>query len=171
RFCQVPSYRNGVIQRFSNNMSEMKRLTACDFEDILQCAMLVFEGLFPGDHDAIIQSLLYRFAHWHTLAKLQVHSKTTLSALDNTFKKLSGQLHRFHDFMCITFTMMELPKERAAWERRAACECSGLDNPDAGSGSQKVKKFNLSTYKFHAMEDYVQSIRLFGTTDSFTMQL
>jgi hypothetical protein len=36
RFCLVPSYGNGVIRKFANNTSEMKRLTARDFEDILQ---------------------------------------------------------------------------------------------------------------------------------------
>jgi hypothetical protein len=34
-----------------------------------------------------------------------------------------------------------------------------------------VKKFNLSTYKFHAMEDYMQTIKFFGTTNSFTTQI
>ncbi|KIK31400.1 hypothetical protein CY34DRAFT_38511, partial [Suillus luteus UH-Slu-Lm8-n1] len=35
----------------------------------------------------------------------------------------------------------------------------------------KSKKFNMNTYKFHAMADYAHSIRLFGTTDSFTSQI
>ncbi|KAG2135061.1 hypothetical protein BD769DRAFT_1665020 [Suillus cothurnatus] len=161
RFHQIPSFSHGVICKFADNTSGMKRLAARDFEDILQCAMPVFEGLFPGEHDAIIQLLLYNFAHWHALAKLWMHSKMSLLALDETFKRLSRQLRKFHDFMCIAFTTMELPKERAA--------C--LSNPDAGSGSRKAKKFNLSTYKFHAMGDYVRSIQLFGTTDSFTTQI
>jgi hypothetical protein len=133
--------------------------------------MPVFEGLFPGGHDAIIQSLLYRFMHWHALAKLRMQSETTLSALDKTFKRLSHRLRKFGDVTCAAFNAMELPKEKAARERKTARERSGLDNPDAGSGSRKTKKFNLRTYKFHAMGDYVRSIRLFGTTDSFTMQI
>jgi len=36
RFRHVPSYGNGVIRRFTNNTSEMKKLAARDFEDILQ---------------------------------------------------------------------------------------------------------------------------------------
>jgi hypothetical protein len=36
RFRQVPTYGSGVIRRFANNTSEMKRLAARDFEDILQ---------------------------------------------------------------------------------------------------------------------------------------
>lgn len=100
-----------------------------------------------------------------------MHSETTLSALDQTFKRLSYQLRKFRDFTCAAFTTVELPKERAARERRVARERSGLDNPDAGNCGRKFKKFNLNTYKFHAMGDYVRSIRLFGTTDSFTTQI
>lgn len=36
RFRHVPSYSNGVIRKFTNNTSEMKKLAARDFEDILQ---------------------------------------------------------------------------------------------------------------------------------------
>jgi hypothetical protein len=42
RFRQVPTFGNGVIRKFANNTSEMKRLAARDFEDILQ----VFFALF-----------------------------------------------------------------------------------------------------------------------------
>jgi hypothetical protein len=33
------------------------------------------------------------------------------------------------------------------------------------------KSFTLNTYKFHALGDYVDTIRTFGTTDSFTTEL
>jgi hypothetical protein len=133
--------------------------------------MPVFEGLFPEDHNTVVQSLLYVFAQWHALAKLRIHSETTLSALDKTFRRLSGQLRKFRDFTCASFTALELPKEKAARERKASREHSGSDNPAMGSGGRKAKKFNLNTYKFHAMGDYLQSIRLFGTIDSYTSQI
>ncbi|KIK32237.1 hypothetical protein CY34DRAFT_47013, partial [Suillus luteus UH-Slu-Lm8-n1] len=175
RFRQVPSYGNGVIRKFANNTSEMKKLAARDFEDILQvrplCAIPVFEGLFPEGHDAIVQSLLYRFAQWHALAKLRMHSESTLSMLKKTFKKLSRRLRKFRDFTCATFTTIELPREMVARERNATRKRPISDNPEATPGGRKTKKFNLNTYKFHAMGDYVRSIRLFGTTDSFTTQI
>ncbi|KAG2058142.1 hypothetical protein BDR06DRAFT_876717 [Suillus hirtellus] len=64
RFRQVPTFGNGVIRRFVNNTSEMKRLAVRDFKDILQvffsvihclmladifarqCSIPVFKGLF-----------------------------------------------------------------------------------------------------------------------------
>jgi hypothetical protein len=129
------------------------------------------EGLFPEEHDAIVQSLLYRFAQWHALAKLRMHTETTLSLLDETFKTLSRQLRKFSDFTCSAFTTLELPKEKAARERKAAREGSRSHNGNAGTGGRKAKKFNLNTYKFHAMGDYVRSIWVFGTTDSFSTQI
>lgn len=100
-----------------------------------------------------------------------MHSDSTLAALDGTFKILSRQLRKFRDFTCAAFATVELPKERAARERKATRERLDTNNADAGSGGRKAKKFNLNTYKFHAMGDYFQSIRLFGTVDSFTTQI
>ncbi|EEB97945.1 hypothetical protein MPER_02637, partial [Moniliophthora perniciosa FA553] len=45
RFRRTPTFGRSVIRRFHNNISEMKKLAARDFEDILQCAMRCFEGL------------------------------------------------------------------------------------------------------------------------------
>lgn len=78
----------------------------------------------------IVQSLLYRFVHWHALAKLRVHSESTLSALDETFKRLSHQLRKFRNFTCAAFTTAELLKERAAREHKAAHEHLGPNDPD-----------------------------------------
>ncbi|KAG2045454.1 hypothetical protein BDR06DRAFT_900653, partial [Suillus hirtellus] len=80
----------------------------------LQCAIPVFEGLFPTDHDAIVQSLLYRFAQWHALAKLRMHSELTLCFFKDTFKNLSKQLQKFCKFTCTAFVTVELPKEKVA---------------------------------------------------------
>jgi hypothetical protein len=44
RFRQVPSYGLGTIRKFANNTSEMKRLAARDFEDILQVRPIVYVG-------------------------------------------------------------------------------------------------------------------------------
>ncbi|KAG2028759.1 hypothetical protein BDR03DRAFT_882737 [Suillus americanus] len=171
RFHDVPLYGNGVIHKFTNNTLEMKRLAVRDFKDILQIYLTIFEGLFPEEHDAIVQSLLYQFAQWHALTKLRMHSKTTLSILDVRFKKLSHQLRKFRNSTCAAFVTVKLPKEKTAHECNAAHQHSGSNNPNAGSGGRKTKKFNLNTYKFHAMGDYLQSIQLFGTVDSFTSQI
>ncbi|ESK84010.1 ubiquitin and ribosomal protein s27a [Moniliophthora roreri MCA 2997] len=44
----------------------MKQLAGRDLEDILQCALPCYEGLFIPCHDNIIQDLLFTFATWHS---------------------------------------------------------------------------------------------------------
>lgn len=80
----------------------------------------MFEGLFPPDHDAAVQSLLYQFAQWHTLAKLRMHSESTITFLKETFKKLSRKLRKFRNHTCAAFTTVELPREKTARQRKAA---------------------------------------------------
>jgi hypothetical protein len=126
--------------------------------------------LFPADHDALVQSLLYRFAQWHALAKLRLHSESTVNFLEETFKKLSQKLRKFRDFTCVAFNTSELPREKAARQRKAAKHSETNGTPPESNGA-RIKTFNLSTYKFHAMGDYPTTIRLFGTTDSFTTQI
>jgi hypothetical protein len=142
RFCQVPTFGNGVIQTFASNTSEMKKLVAQDFEDILQvyplcftillpdllmtslqCAIPVFEGLFLIDHDPIVQSLLYRFAQWHALAKLRIHSESTLGFFKDTFKDLLKWLRRFHDSTCAAFITVELLTEKVARQQKVHSAC------------------------------------------------
>ncbi|PPQ80385.1 hypothetical protein CVT24_000610 [Panaeolus cyanescens] len=48
----------------------MKKLAAHNFEDLLQYAIPVFEGLLEDQHDQIIGRLLFELATWHALAKL-----------------------------------------------------------------------------------------------------
>ena len=42
RFRQIPTFGRFTIRRFHNNVSEMKKLAARDFEDILQVRMCDF---------------------------------------------------------------------------------------------------------------------------------
>jgi hypothetical protein len=44
------------------------------------------------------------------------------------------------------------------------------DVPIPPPKERRRKKFNMATYKFHALGDYVQTIRMFGTTDSYSTQ-
>ena len=74
----------------------MKKLAACNFEDLLQvqtlhfavklltnykCAIPVFKGLLPKKHNRIIQKLLFKLSIWHGLAKLRLHTEMTVNAL------------------------------------------------------------------------------------------
>lgn len=99
-----------------------------------------------------------------------MHSNSTVTYLKESFKKLSRTLREFRDNTCAAFNTLELPKERSARQRRAAerCEMNGTIPESSGP---RTKRFNLATYKFHAMGDYVRTIQWFGTTDSYTTQI
>ena len=134
--------------------------------------MPAFEGLFPSEHDQIIQTLLFRLAQWHTLAKLRLHTDHSLKLLDEASRLLGAQLRKFQCFTCTAFKTMELASETAArWREKARnLDTTGSSQTSVTSAAQP-KSFNLATYKFHALGDYVHNIRLFGTTDSYTTQL
>jgi hypothetical protein len=118
-------------------------------------------------------TVLYRLAEWHALAKLRVHTETTLAALEKVTTIVGQELRKFRDVTCASFHTFELPNETAARQRRAM-DLSSTSASTAGSSrsaTRKPKTLNLNTYKFHAMGDYVDTIRTFGTTDSYTTQI
>ncbi|KAJ3574156.1 hypothetical protein NP233_g1956 [Leucocoprinus birnbaumii] len=59
RYCAIPLFGRNTIWRFSKNASAMNKLAGCDFEDLLQCSILVFNGLLPGIHNKRIMDLLF----------------------------------------------------------------------------------------------------------------
>jgi hypothetical protein len=98
--------------------------------------------------------LLYKAAEWHALAKLRMHTDSTLDLLEAVTREFGRLMRQFRDQTSNEFDTVELPRETGTRK-------NGL----------KKKKLNLNTYKFHALGDYVATIRLFGTTDSYSTQV
>ncbi|KAG0703308.1 hypothetical protein DFH29DRAFT_998600 [Suillus ampliporus] len=175
RYRMVPTFGRGTIRRFHYNASSMKKLAARDFEDLLQCAIPAFENLLPEPHNAIILDLLFDLASWHGYAKLQMHTTDTL-ALFNTATAVLGQLVRkFYKTMCDHYHTTELPHEHAAQgcqEVALAAKQQGTSTTPSqkSSAGPKHKSLNLSTYKFHALGDYADTIKRMGTTDNYSTQ-
>ncbi|KAE9401421.1 hypothetical protein BT96DRAFT_802862, partial [Gymnopus androsaceus JB14] len=167
-FCQIPTFGFDTIRLFANNASEMKRLAARDFEDLLQCAIPVFEGLLPEPHNKWLIKLLYQTAEWHALAKLQMQTDCTLDYMEAVTAKFGNLMRQFRDLSNKTFEMYETNHEMAASEKATAAP--GATATPAAKGQRK-KILNLLTYKFHALGDYVPTIRLFGPTDVYSTQL
>src|SRR5216683_3967435 len=103
RYRQTPSFSQAVIHRFTNNVSEMKQLTARDYEDLLQCSIPIFEDLLDEPHNKPLMKLLYQTAEWHALAKLRVHTDTTLEHLHRLTKEFSCLMWQFRDQTCSQF--------------------------------------------------------------------
>jgi hypothetical protein len=149
----------------------------------IQCAIAVFEGLFPPPHDRIIHELLFELATWHGLAKLRLHTELSTCALEVSTTRLGSDLRRFESVTCEAFDTRELPSEEAARGRRMAALAKKrgpsrgrvAKSSDAASTKPKKRKrkkrFNLSTYKLHALGDYAEAIRAYGTTDNYNTQL
>jgi hypothetical protein len=134
---------------------------------LCQVAIPVFDGLLDNNNNKIVLDLLFTLALWHGLAKLRLHTNHTLNDLDLVTTNLGRDLRRFAKKTGESFVTRELPAEHAARGRRkkrAGAPKSALSGP-------KIKKFNLQTYKLHALGDYTRTIRQFGTTDSYSTQV
>jgi len=128
-------------------------------------------------------TMLFRLAEWHAFVKLRMHTESTLTRMESVTTVLGRELCKFSNVTCSAFSTVELPRETAARGRRRArtqAKAAKPDGPDgsiapalsSGMRSKKrcKKKLNLSTYKLHSLGDYVRTIRMFGTTDSFSTQ-
>jgi hypothetical protein len=142
---------------------------------ILKCAIPVFEGLFARQkHNTIVGKLLFEFATWHSLAKLRLHTETTIVDLENSTTRLGRLLRKFESKICPHFDTKELPGEETARKRREAKASKKRATIPKSTSSLKKKKtrrtLNLSTYKLHSLGAYVRSIRKYGTTDGTSSQ-
>ncbi|KAG1865192.1 hypothetical protein C8R48DRAFT_601365, partial [Suillus tomentosus] len=154
-----------------SNASEMKKMGARDFEDLLQCAIPAFEGLLPEPYNRDILTLLFTCAHWHALAKLRMHTDETLVFLDAVTVKLGKQLRQFQKDTCIAFKTRELRREAEHRQRQQSRSHVGeAEVTTTHQSTRRLKTFNLQTYKLHALGDYSTSIRKFGTTDSYSTE-
>lgn len=135
--------------------------------------MPCFEGIFPRSCEKTILDLLFMLATWHALAKLRLHTTSSLSFFEQCTKTLGQIIRYFHDHVCPRYKTHDTPREAAAKLRRDAARAtkSGADedNPEAKKKSNG-QKFSLETYKLHALGHYPAMIRRFGTTDSYSTQ-
>jgi hypothetical protein len=118
-------------------------------------------------------TLLYRTAEWHSFAKLRLHTESTLQHLERLTTELGQLMRKFRDATQSGFETVELPKEAGARNRRQTSG-KGKEKATASAGNssgRKPKILNLFTYKWHALGDYVRTIRLFGGTDGFSTQV
>ncbi|KAK7437003.1 hypothetical protein VKT23_006712 [Stygiomarasmius scandens] len=172
RFRQVPAFGHSTIRHFATNASEMKKLAARDFEDLLQCAIPVCAGLLLDEADNHrLFVVLFRLAHWHGLAKLRLHTDLTLKELEVATEELGQAMREFRDETCSKFETVELPREQEARTRRERQVDSHTQGKVSKRSNQRKRRtLNLFTYKWHALGDYVQTIKTFGTTDNYSTQ-
>ncbi|KAK1222490.1 hypothetical protein PQX77_014655 [Marasmius sp. AFHP31] len=145
-FCRVPTYGCNTICYFHNNVSQMKKLVARDFEDILQCTMPCFKGLFDDPVvNNMVQDLLFDLVTWHAYAKLWLHTNLTVVSFEDATSTLGKSLRKF---------------------AKDSEEFKTTETPQEKSGA-RVKKISLTTAKLHFLGDYPSAIKVYSTTDSY----
>jgi len=131
----------------------------------------VIEGLLPEEHNKVLLDLAFDIATWHAYAKLRKHTDYTITSFRSQTKELGRQLRVFLNKTCSAYNTKPLPNEEAARARRSAAKPrKGETASQKDSRRGSVKRFNMSTYKIHALGDYVYHIKQFGPTDCFTTQ-
>lgn len=105
-------------------------------------------------------TLLFELATWHGLAKLRMHTDTTLDFLDSSTIRLGQLLRDFNATTCA--------EENSLRRRKASTKFTSID-PKGEHNSSKT--LNLSTYTLHSLGDYADTIRRYGTTDNYTTQI
>ena len=135
----------------------------------------MFEYLLPKKEDRIIRRLLFELATWHGLAKLRLHTETTVTDLENSATRLGKLLRKFKSDVCDNYVTKDLPSEEAARGRRKAAKAlkaggktktPAKDSKSSGKKKTKYREFTMETYKLHALPDYPAAIRAFGVTEN-----
>ena len=182
----IATFGRATIRRFGGNISGMKQLAARDFEQILkvcfvlsltgdcrysanpQCAIPCFENLLPEPANTMVLNLLFELAQWHTFAKLQLHSESTITAFRAATSTLGQAVHAFQRHVCPKYATQELPRETQSRQRRkaAAAQKSGQPQHGAASLAPQFKAFTVpDTPKYHRLGDYARGIVETGTHD------
>jgi hypothetical protein len=118
----------------------------------------------------------YILSYWHSLAKLHLHSETTLKVLDNVTSLLARALHYFKEVACPCFNTVKTKcaynvRCRAADRRMSRQQANAKLLSGAGAGGKWHKTFNLLMSKLHALRHYVENIKVLCTTDSYSTQI
>ena len=96
-----------------------------------------------------------------------MHTESTLDIMERLTMRLAEQMRKFTSETCPAFVTKELRREAESRRRRQGPAKATHSPP---SDVRQPKTLNLQTYKIHALGDYPNQIRMFGTTDSFSTQ-
>ena len=120
---------------------------------ISQCAMPAFEGLFPDPHNEIILDLLFALSTWHTIAKFRMHTDSSLNLLEMAEKDLGYYYRQFIKVTSVHYAGLS----SQSTELSTLLDAKGI--------------FKVNNFKFHNIAHYVDTIKHFGTTDSYSTQI
>lgn len=112
----------------------------------LQCAIPVFDGLFKPHNNAIVMDLLFELATWHALAKLRLHTESTICALETSTTQLGSALRKFQSTICAElleiYQVRKQPEDggRQPRQRRSQHLQRGRESKQRQRQSQHLRK-------------------------------
>jgi hypothetical protein len=106
--------------------------------------------------------------------------------MDHVTSAVGEQFRDFKATVCSAYVTHELRQEVEARTRRNAKQAAkqtgkhsssvleqrnaAVELQTSSKNAQRTKTFNFQTYKFHALGDYVSTIRRYGTSDSYSSE-
>lgn len=109
--------------------------------------------------------------------------------MDEVTSAVGRQFRAFKATVCSAYNTCELPQETDARTRRQAKQAAkakgaqkgndtahlirqgaSIESGNPAKKTQCQKNFNFQTYKFHALGDYVSTIKRYGTCDSYSTE-
>ena len=98
-----------------------------------QCCIPCFKGLLDEPHNRRLMKLLYRTAEWHGLAKLRLHTESSLTLLESLTTEFGLLIQNFQELTCSQFATTELPCEEAT--RKPHDLNTGVVGPSQSGGA------------------------------------
>ena len=163
---RIPAFKD-QIRKHNENISEMKQMTASDFENILQCALPLFEGLLPDEHNKKVLNMLYLLASAYTSSKLHMHTDKTVTENKNLISLLGESIRQFTKYTCAAHRKEILPSEA----RRLRRNRREVDGTTIFRKAVMKYSFNMNTPKMHSLGDYPYHIIEFGSLNSYTTEV
>ena len=112
RFRQIQVFGCSRVGKFLSNVSEMKQMQGHDYENIIQvgivccsdnmsnawiqCIIPCIDGLLPELHNTMVISMPFILGTCHSLAKLRMHTDSSLKLLDDATTCLGIALWYLH---------------------------------------------------------------------------
>jgi hypothetical protein len=111
-----------------------------------------------------------------------MHTDQTLKILDDVTVHMGAEFRAFVKKTCPSFATQELPCETDARKRRVLKKMQSQSGSQSGHETKDLegelskapwrrpKSFSLQKYMYHLLGDYADTIRQFGTSDSFSTE-
>lgn len=112
--------------------------------------------------------MLYSLAYWHALAKMRLHTESSVKMLEEAHTAMSHRLRYFATVIAPSFDTYETDREHAKRVRDQAQHPSTTTGTVPSAPGKKRRAFHLNFIKIHLIGYLPLYIRRVGTSDSYS---